>query len=482
MMDADLRDRMRWLWLFLVGLTIIKLVVAARVELLPEEAYYWTYWQHPAWSYFDHPPLVAWTVAVGTALRGDTELGVRLGFIALSLGSTWLMYRLARAWFEARTAAVSAGLFAIIPLYAATGLLAFPDGPLIFFWLLTLLAVTHAVRTGQTGWWLLAGFAWGGALLAKYYAIVLAPSLALFLLVTPRHRHWLRRWQPWVALGIAAIMFSPVVVWNSQHDWASFLFQSTRTTGQHSHATRTVPEFWLMQLAVLSPLVAAGLAWTVRGAWRTRSEADRFALAFGVPLFALFALASFKTEVHINWTAPAFLSLLPATVAACLTARDNGGRGWRIAHAATWASCVIFTVGGIAYLGRASGWRDLAAVVETAEHELEAVAGRSAFIVGADKYNLAAQLSFYTREPEEQVNTFAFGEKGLGFRYWTRLADWRGHPAIVVLTKTNERMAAELNAHFERHDPPVRLNMNLPGKRKRDVYLVKCYGYRPAAP
>lgn len=478
-MGFNLRLSPRWLWALLLGLTVVKLVVAARVELLPEEAYYWTYWQHPSLSYFDHPPLVAWTIGLGTAIWGDTEFGVRFGFIVLSLGSVWLMYRLALAWFDARTAAMSAGIFAVIPLYAGIGLLAFPDGPLIFFWLLTLLAVTHAVRTGRTWWWLLAGFAFGGALLSKYYAVLLAPSLALFLLVIPRHRHWLWRWSPWTALVVAVAMFSPVVVWNYRHDWASFLFQATRTAGEYTLASRTVPEFWLVQLAVLSPLVALAIGWSAYKAVRRRTEADRFALAFGVPLFAIFAWASFKTEVHINWTAPAFLSLLPATVANSLAGCASGSRGWRWVPSAIWATCILMIIGGIAYLYRNSGWRDLAQFVETAEHELEAATGLRAFIVGADKYNLAAELSFYTREPEEQVNVFAFGKKGLGFRYWVNLEEWRGHPAIAVLTGTNHATMAELREHFRRHDPPRRLDAPMPGRKKRAVYLVNCYDYQP---
>src|SRR5664280_2844266 len=59
-------------------LTIIHLLLAQQTELIPEEAYYWAYSQHPALSYFDHPPMVAWIIWLGTAVFGNTELGVRI--------------------------------------------------------------------------------------------------------------------------------------------------------------------------------------------------------------------------------------------------------------------------------------------------------------------------------------------------------------------------------------------------------------------
>jgi dolichol-phosphate mannosyltransferase len=278
---------------------------------------------------------------------------------------------------------------------------------------------------------------------------------------------------------MAAAVFSPVVLWNAHHEWASFLFQSHRTIGQTTHAWRTVPEFWLVQLAILSPLVFAGLGWAAWRCMRQRTEAGGFALAFSLPLFAVFALASFHTEIHVNWTAPAFLSLLPALLSQALehpAAQRLTGR--RLA-ALTVISCLVTLAGGMAYLNSVRGWREIAERVETAEHELEAHTGQTAFVLGADKYNLAALLSFYTREPEEQVNTFALGAHGLGFRYWTDLAAWRGHPAIVIVTKTNDHTLAEIGAHFERLDPPVKLGRSVPGRPNRDLYLICGYGYRP---
>lgn len=479
--------------LLLLGFVLlVRLVAAATMELMPEEAYYWTYWQHPAAGYFDHPPMVAWVIGLGTALLGDTELGVRLGTILLWLGSSGLLYLLGRAWFDEPAALGAVGLLALSPIYIGTGLFAFPDGPLIFFWLASLVAMTYALRTGKWLWWILAGLAFGAALLSKYTAVLLAGSLGLFLLVTPSQRRWLLRPHPWIALVLGLAVFSPVIYWNAEHQWASFLFQTHRTIDQHSNPLVTVGDFWLMQLLILTPPLAILLAWAVGRALKTWREADqeaaRFAVVFALPLFLVFVKASFQTEIHVNWTAPAFLSLLPLVAAHYTQLTGAVARRWRRTMITTGALCLAGMV--IAFINFATGfpngiwyrhiggWRSVATEVERAEHALEAQTGKAPFILGMDKYNLAAELSFYTHEPEELINVYAVGEPGLGFRYWSELGAFAGAPAVVVLTKTNEHWLGELTAHFDRRDPPRLLEIPNSDRQPRRVYLMNAYDYR----
>ena len=176
-----------------VLLTLLRLMLVGVIELLPEEAYYWTYSKHPALGYFDHPPMVAWIISVGTSLFGDTHLGVRVMTFAFWGASCWLLYLIGNLWFGRRAALAAAWVFALTPVYVGTGLIATPDGVLLFFWLATLYVISRALYTEHSASWLLAGITFGGALLSKYYALLLAPSLLLFLALSPAHRRWLRR-------------------------------------------------------------------------------------------------------------------------------------------------------------------------------------------------------------------------------------------------------------------------------------------------
>ncbi len=47
-------------------------------------------------------------------------------------------------------------------------------------------------------------------------------------------RRWWRSWEPYGAALLAAAIFSPVILWNAEHDWASFAFQTSRRIAEAS--------------------------------------------------------------------------------------------------------------------------------------------------------------------------------------------------------------------------------------------------------
>jgi hypothetical protein len=177
-------------------------------------------------------------------------------------------------------------------------------------------------------------------------------------------------------------------------------------------------------------------------------------------------LASFRTEVRLNWTAPAYLSMAPAVAALLVEGTRSASR--RLAAIWRVTALTSVTIGVIATL--------LGFTVE-AEHRLEKSTGQSAFILSTDKYNTAAELSFYTREPEEQINAFAIGEPGLAFVYWTDLEKFNGLPAIIVVNNPDEELLAQLGTYFQKLGKPERLQIHSSGNRIREVYLIDGYGY-----
>ena len=65
--------------LLIAALTAMRLVYASVLDLRTDEAYYWTWSKESALSFLDHPPGIAWLIRFGTAIFGDTRLGVRFG-------------------------------------------------------------------------------------------------------------------------------------------------------------------------------------------------------------------------------------------------------------------------------------------------------------------------------------------------------------------------------------------------------------------
>ena len=225
------------LWALIGVSTILRLVWAGSLGAAFDEPYYFQYIQHPAFGYFDHPPMVALVGALGLALTGDalSVFGLRFGFILLFAGSTWLMARLTTRFYGPWT-----GFLAALALNAcgyfgmAVATIAQPDGPLLFFWLLTLDRLAVALDDpDRLVPWMGVGAAWGGAMLSKYHAVLLPAGALLHIVFWPQARQCLRKPGPYLAAAIGLILFSPVIVWNATHDWASFLFQAGRASVSH---------------------------------------------------------------------------------------------------------------------------------------------------------------------------------------------------------------------------------------------------------
>ena len=228
LIDSRRRGQDRRVVCGIVLLLFLRFVMAAVMNLSPQEAYYWNYSIHPDLSYLDHPPMVAWVIRAGTLLLGKSEIGVRIGGVALVVVSTWLISALGRLWFSRRAGLWAALLFQLIPAYFIYGVIITPDAPLICFWLLTIYLLSIAVLKDRPSAWYGAGAALGFAMLSKYTAVFLVPSALLFLIADRAHRKWLLRKEPYLAFFLSLVIFSPVILWNYQHQWVSFAFQFSR--------------------------------------------------------------------------------------------------------------------------------------------------------------------------------------------------------------------------------------------------------------
>jgi 4-amino-4-deoxy-L-arabinose transferase-like glycosyltransferase len=220
--------------LLLVGFTgLLRLALASVIGLSVDESYTVAISRQFALSYFDHPPLHVWLVGMWRRLVGNEQpLLLRLPDIAMFTASTWLMYRLTASVYGYRAglwAALALNLAPVFTLNTAIGIL--PDGPLVLFCLLAVWCFSRAVLVPATdphelSWMLGAGAAAGLALLSKYMAIFTVLSLGLYLLIC--RRRLLATPSPWLATLLLIVLFTPALLWNYEHDWASFAFQGRR--------------------------------------------------------------------------------------------------------------------------------------------------------------------------------------------------------------------------------------------------------------
>ena len=444
------------LWSMLI-LLALRCAAQAVVPLMPQEAYYWMYAQHPSLSYYDHPPMVAWVIGLGTTIFGNTEWGVRVVGGVMMLGAGVLMYAFARLWWRSSVALAATLLFELGPVYFGIGFLATMDAALLAFWLVALLGFSIAVRRGQVWGWYLCGFGFGGAMLSKYTGVFIAPGIALLLLW---HRPWRRLLltpHPYCGFLIGVMMFWPVVVWNWQHDWASFRFQFlSRFDDPVAARKRPFLEFVLQQIATATPIVLLAMGMVIwRGGRRVRfGVREKVALAFAVPLLLSMLPKAWTYPAHINWTAPAYLSFLPAAIQAARVrvraVQNRPGWAWRRGVVLpTLVGSSAINIGLVLFLlvlqpklhaFRVFGpWAEIAAVVEHYEDDLEHQTGREPLVIVDGKYELASLVAFYRNRTDPHdlpaiytVNQVALNDKALGFAYWTDMARWRGTDCVFV--------------------------------------------------
>jgi 4-amino-4-deoxy-L-arabinose transferase-like glycosyltransferase len=246
-------------------LLILRAVMAANLPLSADEAYYWLWSLHPAAGYFDHPPMIAWLIRAGTMLFGDTPLGVRFAGIVLSLPASWFVWRAAALILKDEDRAGLAALFFNLTLMASVELLAAtPDMPSLVTGAGFVYFLARIQQAGNGQDWLGVGVAAGLGLLSKYSALFLGAGALLWLIVDRDARKWLL--SPWPYLGafLALAIFSPHLMWQSQHHWQTFLFQFARISDGH-FTLRFVGEFVAAQFGLASPLL---LLLMVLGLWR----------------------------------------------------------------------------------------------------------------------------------------------------------------------------------------------------------------------
>ena len=92
------------------GCWLLKLLVAARLPLFVDEAFYWQEGRHLAAAYSDLPGLTAWLARLGVALGGEHVSALRSPFLLIGAAlCRWLVVRIAAREFGA-TARLAGGL------------------------------------------------------------------------------------------------------------------------------------------------------------------------------------------------------------------------------------------------------------------------------------------------------------------------------------------------------------------------------------
>ncbi|GHD70099.1 membrane protein [Luteimonas padinae] len=294
------------------ALLLLKAVVAARLPLFVDEAFYWQESRHLAWAYSDLPGLTAWLIRIGTTVFGEGTLALRMPFLLLASLVPWLVVRVTAREFGERHGWLAGIATLLLPLSGTLGLMALPDTAMV---LATLLCLDAGAR-------LLRGVGYGAALqlalglaigaLSHYRFAAVIGVGALALLALPQGRQALRDPRLWIAIAFGIAAWTPLLAWNFENAEAGLRFQ---LVDRHPWAWQWDGVWFIaIQALLATPLLFAALLWAgVRGV-RDDSDPVRFiALCGGLVVLGFFVLGFFAdTErVSFHWPLPGLVALLP---------------------------------------------------------------------------------------------------------------------------------------------------------------------------
>jgi 4-amino-4-deoxy-L-arabinose transferase-like glycosyltransferase len=404
----------------IVGLIIARLVVASLVPLAFDEALYWRWSQHLAFGNLDHPPMTPLLIRAGTAIFGDTPFGVRVMVVLLSIPASMSVWRAAARLFVSERIGATAALYFNLTLAVAAGsVLATPDFPVVTCSAILLFLLAKLSRSDRGEWWLAIGAAFGIGMFTKYSMLFFAPSILIWLLVVPRQRRWLFTIWPWIGGLVALAVFSPVLLWNEQHGWASVLYQSHRLV-VHQLRLPYIAEYPASQLGLATPSIFILGCMAMTRFFRRASEqfSSRVLIsALVLPIAVYFLWHSLHGRVEGNWPMPMYPAFAVAAAVAAESLEWRGFSGRLVTWSRQLAAPISVALAALIYLQAVFGIIPFGHVDPTARAlgagwpqmamEIDGIRERAhAPVVLAADYGVTSWLSFYlpSHTPVEQID------------------------------------------------------------------------------
>jgi len=390
------------IWLGALLALRLAAIHAAKIDLVPDEAQYWSWSRELAFGYFSKPPMIAWVIRGGSAVCGEGEVCIRSASPVLYTLSALMIYLAGRALFGPRVGFWSAVVFDTVPGVSYSSLLITTDVPLILFWIIALYAWIMLVKRQSMGFAVLLGVTLGLGLLTKQAIIYAVLCIICHAAVSREAREALKGGRAIVAALIAAALFSPNVIWNAGHGFPTVRHTGANIGWQYPYIhPPEVLAYFAAQLGVFGPILFIVL---LRAAWREirhpSDPAKVLLLCFSLPVLALLTVQALLSRAHGNWSATAYPAAAILVTAVMLELNRRilfwVSLGLNLAVAAMLAIAPAFALQlplfeRLQFLSTAVGWRGAADAVR------EKLAEDHYGGIVVDTRELAGELLYYLR-------------------------------------------------------------------------------------
>ena len=471
---------------------LLRLLFLGSFNLLVEEAYYWNYAEHLDFGYLDHPPMVALLIKITTLIFGANEFGVRLPALICWMIAAFFIFRLT-SLINDKASQYAIFLLSILPFFFLQSLVITPDQPLLACWAAALYFIYRALVFNETKYWYAVGVVIGLGMLSKYTIVLLGLATLSYAVIIPSARTWFKRKEPYLATLIAAFIFSPVIYWNATHEWASFVFQSTRRFKDTSHFS--LHYIIILVIAFLMPLGFIGLIKLFKKKdlkeVNLPLKTQRFLQIFTITPLIFFGVFSLNHSIKLDWIGPGLIAVIP-WLAILISNSKKIRKIWLIAS-------IFMLLGFGAIIGVISrvqpnlipnkalrsfiSWEDLTIKFNKEAKLIENQTHLTPIFVSLDLYNLNSQLAFYQAKllaEDKIIKTYSvlgrdiFGYESLMYKYWSKGKNLQGAPLILISTNADDFYWPEIKEKIIIKSPVtiVWAKTQGMGKKNRPYYYV----------
>ena len=432
---------MRKALIILLIFNVLRFVFIFFLGLTPQESYFAYYADNLSLSYFDHPPLVGYTIWLFMKVFGHNMFAVKFAAFLITLAAQFAFFALSSRVLRNGRKYLAWIMFCTTMLVTSLSLQNCPDVVLTLFWTLAVWALYRAIFNGERRFWLYAGLFMGLAFDSKFPAMGLPIGLLVFLLFSGRYRNLLAKPWPYLSILIMVVLALPVLIWNAQNDFVSFRLDSVlRSEPFDSDTPQNVFQFALSQIIILMPVLFVGLWWLFgKYIWRIVTKPNQtnpeiwFLLSFFLPTFIGVYLVSIFGEVKYNWLIPTYITGI-IMLARFLNLRWQKWNWYCVVAIHLVAIYVIWLAPKSAYVRY-----DLGLDSELLAHKVDSIhtANPGTFVFTTDGYKTASKISFYNRKDTiygpQIINqpSYHFGYIG------TDIDKLKGHDGIWIKPKMN---------------------------------------------
>jgi len=286
--------------------TFFNIISNQYIKLYSDEAYYWVWSKKLDFSYFDHPPMVAYLIKL-TTLFSDEPIFLRLSAALLVSFTAYLLYALAKRIFDEKSAVYTFYIFISSVFIIAASTIIAPDIPMMFFWTLTLYSAYRYIEEDNKKFALLLGISGGALLLSKYPGVLVLFTILVYIIIY--RRDLFKDKYLYIAMALVPVVFSPVLYWNYIYDFISFTFQINHGVAKEKiFLPKEFFSFVGVQFALFHPFYLLPLFYFI---FKDRERFSRKKVFLLLPFLFVFVFFSYHAAFkHANaqWAAGAYVS------------------------------------------------------------------------------------------------------------------------------------------------------------------------------